>query len=87
MHDHRAGAVGGRVGNDRFRDRRALFKYPGECERQSLLAVACRAISFAQGGLFADEFPLLRAAEISLPSIVINTGVGVDPNDLIALAG
>jgi len=40
-----------------------------------------------QSVFLGDEFALLRVAKIPLASIVINSGVGVDPDYLIALAG
>jgi hypothetical protein len=45
------------------------------------------SITFTQSVSLADKFALLRVAEISLASIVIDAGVGVDPDYLIALAG
>jgi hypothetical protein len=57
---------------------------PGHRRSSLLLPIACRTISFAQGGLFAHEFALLGAAEISLASVVIHPGGNVDPDHLIA---
>jgi hypothetical protein len=39
-----------------------------------------------QRSIFADEFALLGASEISLTLIVVNMGFCIDPDDLIARA-
>lgn len=39
--------------------------------------------SLTQSIFLTEEFALLRSAEIPLPWVVIDTGVGVDPNDFI----
>jgi hypothetical protein len=54
---------------------------------KALLTVPGWSIPLVQSVFFADELALLRVAEISLAAIVINAGVGVDPDHLIALAG
>jgi hypothetical protein len=55
--------------------------------RKPLLSVTCRSVALAQGLFFADEFTLLRAAEVSLSMVVIDAGASVDPNNLIPFAG
>jgi hypothetical protein len=48
------------------------------------LSVSRRAISFFDGIALADEFPLLRTAEIPFPLVVIDARPSVDPHDAVA---